>query len=47
MFRAELFSSVGKGDFVFIPILAVNRAKDIWGEDSFEFRCIIMFLVMP
>ncbi|KAG8768680.1 hypothetical protein FRC12_005439 [Ceratobasidium sp. 428] len=30
--------TVQKGDAVFIPILALNRAKDIWGEDSMQFK---------
>ncbi|KAK7678026.1 hypothetical protein QCA50_018966 [Cerrena zonata] len=29
---------VAKGDYIFIPILAINRDKAIWGEDSMEFR---------
>jgi len=29
---------VQKGDSMFIPILAMNRSKDIWGEDAHEFR---------
>ncbi|TFK45671.1 cytochrome P450 [Heliocybe sulcata] len=29
---------VAKGDFVLLPIVAVNRAKEIWGEDALEFR---------
>lgn len=29
---------VNKGSPVFIPILAMNRSKAIWGEDSFEFK---------
>ncbi|KAG8739825.1 hypothetical protein FRC10_005086 [Ceratobasidium sp. 414] len=27
-----------KWDVVIIPILAMNRAKDVWGEDAMEFR---------
>jgi cytochrome P450 len=27
-----------KGDLVFIPILAVNRLKSLWGEDADEFK---------
>ncbi|KAG8703779.1 hypothetical protein FRC08_002633 [Ceratobasidium sp. 394] len=27
-----------KGDSVMIPILAMNRTKDVWGEDAMEFR---------
>ena len=24
-----------------VPILALNRAKSIWGEDSLEFKCAL------
>ncbi|KAF8604786.1 cytochrome P450 [Ceratobasidium sp. AG-I] len=27
-----------KGDTVYIPIVAMNRLKEIWGEDAMEFR---------
>ncbi|KAG9084632.1 hypothetical protein FS749_005084, partial [Ceratobasidium sp. UAMH 11750] len=29
---------IQKGDTVVIPILAMNRAKDVWGEDAMEFK---------
>ncbi|TFK35548.1 cytochrome P450 [Crucibulum laeve] len=29
---------ITKGESVMIPLLAVNRSKDIWGEDASEFR---------
>ncbi|KAB5588790.1 Cytochrome P450 family protein [Ceratobasidium theobromae] len=29
---------VKKGDAIIIPMLALNRAKDVWGEDAMEFR---------
>lgn len=29
---------VAKGNKVVIPILAMNRSAEIWGEDSLEFR---------
>jgi cytochrome P450 len=29
---------ITKGDTIFIPILAINRAKAIWGQDADEFR---------
>jgi len=29
---------VGKGDFILVPILAINRSKDIWGPDAHEFK---------
>ncbi|CAE6524057.1 unnamed protein product [Rhizoctonia solani] len=30
--------SVRKGDSVAIPILSMNRAKEVWGEDAMEFN---------
>ncbi|CAE6422749.1 unnamed protein product [Rhizoctonia solani] len=27
-----------KGDSIAIPVLAMNRAKDVWGEDALDFR---------
>ncbi|QRW13171.1 cytochrome P450 family protein [Ceratobasidium sp. AG-Ba] len=32
------YVTVQSGDAIFIPILAMNRAKAIWGEDAREFR---------
>ena len=29
---------VAKGDGIFIPILAMNLSKAIWGEDAEEFK---------
>ncbi|KDQ54060.1 hypothetical protein JAAARDRAFT_160998 [Jaapia argillacea MUCL 33604] len=29
---------ISKGDAVLIPILAINRSKEIWGEDAREFK---------
>jgi len=29
---------IGKDDIVMIPILAMNRSKQIWGEDAHEFK---------
>ena len=29
-----------------IPILALNRAKSIWGEDSLEFKCVCSNFLM-
>ncbi|EGO00976.1 hypothetical protein SERLA73DRAFT_178985 [Serpula lacrymans var. lacrymans S7.3] len=29
---------VSKGDSIFIPILAINRSKALWGEDAMEFK---------
>ncbi|KAG8696968.1 hypothetical protein FRC09_008168 [Ceratobasidium sp. 395] len=36
--RTGVEKSVQKGDMVILPILAMNRSKEIWGEDSTEFR---------
>jgi cytochrome P450 len=30
--------SIAKGESVFIPILAINRSKELWGEDANEWR---------
>ncbi|KAJ3878551.1 cytochrome P450 [Lentinula edodes] len=30
--------SVQKGQTIFVPILAINRDKSLWGEDSMEFK---------
>ncbi|KAF8655799.1 hypothetical protein AX16_002885 [Volvariella volvacea WC 439] len=30
--------TVPKGQVIFLPIFAINRAKEIWGEDALEFR---------
>lgn len=32
---------VTKGSPIFIPILAINRAKALWGEDAHEFRWVV------
>lgn len=31
---------IRKGDVIYIPILAMNRSKDIWGEDAAEFKYV-------
>lgn len=31
---------VKKGETVFIPIIAINRDKSIWGEDAKEFKSV-------
>ena len=33
-----------RGDIITIPIQAVNRSKEVWGEDAKEFRCVAWFL---
>ncbi len=33
--------SIRKGQALTIPILALNRAKWIWGEDAAEFRLVV------
>ncbi|KAG9074358.1 hypothetical protein FS749_014094 [Ceratobasidium sp. UAMH 11750] len=32
---------IQKWDTLRISILAINRAKDVWGEDAWEFRCVL------
>lgn len=32
---------VSKGSPIFIPILAINRSKALWGEDAHEFRWVV------
>ncbi|KAI0037005.1 cytochrome P450 [Vararia minispora EC-137] len=34
----QLSYRVSKGDSIFIPILSINRSRDIWGEDAHEFK---------
>jgi len=29
---------ISKGDTIFIPILAINRSKELWGPDAHEFK---------
>ncbi|EKM59827.1 uncharacterized protein PHACADRAFT_250554 [Phanerochaete carnosa HHB-10118-sp] len=36
--RVREHIEVKKGDLVFLPILALNRRKEIWGEDAHEFK---------
>jgi len=36
--RTQHGIKVSKGDTIFIPILAINRSKDIWGEDAAIFK---------
>ncbi|EKM59819.1 uncharacterized protein PHACADRAFT_192194 [Phanerochaete carnosa HHB-10118-sp] len=36
--RTREYIEVKKGDLVFLPILALNRRKEIWGEDAHEFK---------
>jgi hypothetical protein len=33
--------SVSKGDPILVPILAINRSKELWGEDSKEFMYVL------
>lgn len=32
---------VKKGDAVFIPLVAVNRSKRVWGEDAADFKFVM------
>ena len=29
---------MGKGDYLLVPIYAMNTDKDVWGSDAFEFK---------
>ena len=35
----SFMNSISEGDKVLIPIYAMNTDRDVWGEDSLEFRC--------
>jgi hypothetical protein len=34
---------VKKWDIVTVPIQAVNKSRELWGEDAGEFRCVVCF----
>lgn len=36
----DFVTRIRKGQTIFIPILAINRATEIWGEDAGEFRLV-------
>ncbi|TFK46543.1 cytochrome P450 [Heliocybe sulcata] len=36
--RVQTTVMVSKGDIINIPIVPINRSKEIWGEDAHEFR---------
>ena len=36
---------VKKGQIIRVPIIAVNRLKDIWGEDALEFKYVASAIV--
>lgn len=42
MFGMQLLMSyllrINKGDGVFMPIVALNKKKDIWGPDADQFK---------
>lgn len=37
---------ISKGDGIFIPILAINVAKSIWGEDAETFKYVALKLLV-
>lgn len=45
LLNANMLFRVGKGDPVYVPILAINRSKELWGEDSFEFKYSILHFI--
>lgn len=38
--------TVKRWDIITVPIQAVNKSTELWGEDAGEFRCVL-FLVSP
>jgi hypothetical protein len=36
---------IQQGDSVMIPMLAMNRAKDVWGDDAMDFRYIFLQVI--
>ena len=38
--------SVSKDDIIFIPILIMNRSKELWGEDAFEFKYVTSLVLL-
>lgn len=39
--RLTRCNRIEKGTPIVISILAINRDKSLWGEDSFEFKCVV------
>ena len=33
-------NNISKGDPIFIPILAINRSRELWGPDAHEFKWV-------
>ena len=40
MYILTLPRSISKGDPIFIPILAMNRSRELWGPDAHEFKYV-------
>jgi hypothetical protein len=36
-----LLRRIRKGETLILPILAINRATSLWGEDAMEFRLVL------
>ena len=41
----SLSHSVSKGDPILIPIMAINRSRELWGSDGLEFKYVSLRLV--
>ena len=33
---------IKKGQIIMIPIVPINKAKDLWGDDAWEFKCVFI-----
>jgi cytochrome P450 len=38
MAYSMISTRIAKGDTIFVPILAMNRRNELWGEDAQEFK---------
>jgi cytochrome P450 len=45
MYILSLSCSISKGDVIIVPIVAINRSRELWGSDAHEFKCVFLRLV--